>query len=96
MKGTLTSDGSEYEIWTKMRINKPSIQGTATFQQYFSVNTVKRVGGTITTKNHYDAWNKAGLKLGKYTYMIIATEGQNSTGKASITVGVAPKETATL
>jgi len=95
MLGNVTSDGEVYEIWTKKRINEPSIQGKATFNQAFSIRTTKRVGGTITTGNHYAAWKKVGLKLGGYQYMIIATEGQNSTGKATITVGVAPKDVAT-
>jgi endo-1,4-beta-xylanase len=89
-KGNLTSDGGDYEIWTKMRTNKPSIQGTATFPQFWSIRTSKRVGGTVSTGNHFKAWTSAGLKLGQHNYMIVATEGQDSNGTATITVGVAP------
>ncbi len=89
-KGNLTSDGGEYEIWTKMRRNKPSIQGTATFPQYWSIRTVHRVGGVINTANHFKAWVAAGLKMGSQNYMIVATEGQDSNGTAAINVGVAP------
>lgn len=30
--------------------------------------------------------------MGKHNYMIVAVEGQDSSGKASVTVGVAPPE----
>ncbi|CAG8956783.1 hypothetical protein HYFRA_00011172 [Hymenoscyphus fraxineus] len=90
MKGNLTSDGGTYEIMTKMRVNKPSIQGTATFPQFWSIRTEKRVGGTVTTGNHFEAWKKAGLKLGSHNYMVVAVEGQDSNGTATVTVGVAP------
>lgn len=94
-KGNLTSDGGSYEIWTKMRTNKPSIQGTATFPQFWSIRNSKIVGGTVTTGNHFKAWTAAGLKLGTQNYMVVAVEGQDSNGTASINVGVAPSTTPT-
>ncbi|KAK3328283.1 glycoside hydrolase, partial [Cercophora scortea] len=86
MKGNFTSDGGTYNIMTKKRVNKPSIQGTATFDQFWSIRTVNQVGGTVNTGNHFQAWKDAGLKLGKQNYMIVAIEGQDSSGDASITV----------
>lgn len=61
------------DIYEVVRSNAPSIEGTATFNQYLSIRTSERTSGTITFANHIAAWSSLGmvsqriLLLSKYT-----------------------------
>ena len=97
IRGNYTSDGVNYAMYTAQRVNKPSIEGTRTFTQYFAVRSEAEmktgsVGGTINTATHFDAWQKFGYRLGNFEQnMFMVTEafanGTNlPSGTSTITV----------
>lgn len=87
--GTIESDGGTYRIYRMRRVGQPSIAGTRTFDQFWSVRTMRRLLGhnnTITFANHVAAWQRAGMTLGSLDYQVLATEGFGSTGESAVTL----------
>ena len=89
--GSITVDGGVYDIWVTERVNQPSINGTATFKQYWSIRRDNRTSGIISVSEHFRAWEKAGMDMSGKMYEIAFTveafggEARNAAGSADIT-----------
>lgn len=72
-KGSVTSDGHTYSTYEHQQVNQPSIEGTATFEQYLDNWGGQSVGttGTVTTVNHYNHWKNLGMTLGSFNNELI-------------------------
>lgn len=82
--GVITVDDSEYDVYVTTRVNQPSIDGTQTFQQFWSVRKGKRTEDTITLSEHFRAWEEMGLELGKLYEIALTVEGYQSSGTAIV------------
>ncbi len=85
--GTITVNGHIYDVYKAMRYNQPSIDGTATFPQYFSVRRDgdKSSKGTIDISEHFKQWEKLGLDMGSQLYEVsLVVEGYQSSGYAEV------------
>ncbi len=81
LKGTLSANGSIYDIYEYTRVNQPSIVGITTFRQYFSIRRDKRQNGTIDISEHFNKWESLGLQLGKMHEVSFVVEGYHNSGK---------------
>jgi endo-1,4-beta-xylanase len=88
MVGTVTSDGATYNLYEHQQVNQPSIQGTATFEQYLAIRQSNTTSGTITFQNFVNAWASHGMNLGTMNYQVLATESfGGGSGSSSVTLG---------
>jgi len=79
-KGSFTIDGSSYEIVQTTRTQQPSIKGTATFPQFFSIRTTTRNSGSIQVSEHFKKWESLNMKMGKMYEVSFVVEGYQSSG----------------
>lgn len=84
-KGAFTVNGSTYDIYENTRTNQPSIVGTTTFQQYFSIRRDERNSGTINVTDHFEQWEALGMELGKMHEVSFVVEGYQSSGSFEFT-----------
>lgn len=82
--GTITVDDATYDVYCTTRVNQPSIDGTQTFQQFWSVRKGKCSEGTVSLTEHFKAWESMGLELGNLYEAALTIEGYQSSGYAKI------------
>ncbi len=75
-KGSVSSDGHTYNTYLHQQVNQPSIQGTATFNQYLDNWGGSSTGSnrSVNTGNHFSHWRSLGMSTGTFNYMIFAAE----------------------
>ncbi len=90
--GSVIVDGVTYKLYTSERVQQPSINGTATFTQYWSIRDQSelRTSGTIDVPAHFQAWEEAGLSIGSTRYEVsFCVEGyggdSGGSGHANVT-----------
>ena len=89
VKGSVSSDGHTYTTYEHLQVNQPSIQGTATFEQYLDNWGGSSTGSNhqVTTGNHFNHWNSIGMNMGTFNEMIFATESYGGrSGSSNATV----------
>ena len=84
-KGEFQVDGDTYEIYQNTRNQQPSIKGTATFPQYFSVRKSARSCGHIDITAHFKKWESLNMKMGKMYEAKVLVEAGGGTGSFDVT-----------
>jgi hypothetical protein len=85
LEGTITVDGGDYDVYTNVRENAPSIHGDQTFTQFYSVRTEGRQCGHISISEHFSEWASLGMQLGNLYEVKLLVEGLNGSGEVEFT-----------
>lgn len=86
-KGSFDVDGSTYDIYTYKRIQKPSIDGTKDFDQFWSVRRKPRTCGHISLSEHWKKWASVGMTLGNMVEAKLLVEAGGGQGTFDMTYG---------
>ncbi len=84
--GEGTIDGILYEFYVADRLNQPMLTGNGNFKQYFSVpksTASHRQSGTVSVSKHFEAWDKAGMKMMDCPLYEVAMKVESYTGSAT-------------
>jgi Glycosyl hydrolases family 11 len=84
-KGSFNVDGATYNVYQHTQVNQPSIHGTATFEQFFSVRQKARQCGHISISEHFKEWASLGMKLGKMEEARLLVEVGGGSGTIDFT-----------
>jgi hypothetical protein len=84
-RGTFDVDGATYRIYSGTKTNQPSIHGTATFQQFFSIRQTPRECGHVSISDHFKQWQSMGMNLGKMYEAKVLVEAGGGSGSATFT-----------
>ena len=82
--GIITVGDARYDVYCTTRTDQPSIDGTQTFQQFWSVRKGKSTEGTVLLSEHFRAWRDLGLELGSLYETALTVEGYQSSGQADV------------
>jgi len=83
--GSFTIDDDTYDIYTHTQVNQPSIEGTQTFPQYFSIRRNARQCGHISITEHFKQWAALGMPLGKMYEAKLLVEAMGGSGTIDFT-----------
>ena len=77
-------NGEKYYIYERKCLNQPTVKGIQSFNEYWSIRVDKRNKGIVPVSEHFNTWEKMGMKLGKLFEISVAIVGFQSTGNAEI------------
>jgi len=83
-KAIIKINEGSYKIYEFSKKKSPSIIGISDFKQYWSVRTNNRSSGTVNVSEHFNAWEKMGMRLGTIHEIASFVEGIQSSGAAEV------------
>jgi endo-1,4-beta-xylanase len=87
-KGNVTIDGGTYTLYTRNTTGTggSKCSGVSSWVQYYSIRNTARTCGQFSVTEHFDAWAKAGMPLGKMDQVQILVEVGGGVGSIDFPV----------